>query len=94
MKPEEKDLIRRNEPELVKDIIPSSLLSWLLCLTNEDKEVITAEERNYGPIKASITLLDRLKRRDEAFQQLVVALRKNMLGHLALLLDPDNKVED
>ena len=91
MRPEEKHLIRVNEPKLVQGIIPSSLLSSLLCLTNEDKEVIRADERNYGPTAAATTLLERLQRRDKAFEQLVVALRRNMLEHLALLLDPNNE---
>ena len=91
MTPEERDIIRVNEPRLVQDIMPTDLLCWLLCLTDEDQEVIRAEERNYGSTRAARTLLDRLKRRQNSFGQLVRALRENMLGHLASLLDPNNE---
>lgn len=91
MTPEERDIIRVNEPKLVQDIMPTDLLCWLLCLTDEDQEVIMAEERNYGSTRAARTLLDRLKRRHNSFGQLVRALRENTLGHLASLLDPNNE---
>jgi hypothetical protein len=91
MTPEQREIIRVNEPALVSDIIPTDILSWLVCLTSDDKEVITADERNIGPTKAARTLLDRLKRRPDAFGQLVCALRENMLRHLAELLDPNNE---
>ncbi|XP_046850334.1 uncharacterized protein LOC124443838 isoform X2 [Xenia sp. Carnegie-2017] len=77
----------------IYDIIPSDILSWMMCLTDEDNEVIMAEERNYGYSRAARLLLDRLKRRGaEAFGQLVNALRENGLEHLALLIDPNNEV--
>ncbi len=91
MTPEQRDIIRVNEPALVSDIIPTDLLSWFLCLTDDDKEVITSDERNNGPTKAARTLFDRLKRRSNAFEQLVRALRENNLKHLAELLDPNNE---
>lgn len=91
MTPEQKGIIRINEPQLVRDIMPTDLLCWLACLTDEDQEVIMAEERNYGPTRAARILLDRLKRRSNSFGQLVRALRENTLGHLAALLDPNNE---
>ena len=89
MAPEEREKIRMHELCLVKDIIPTDLLPWLPCLTGEDKEVILAEERQYGPTKAARVFLDRLRRRCNSFAQLVQALRENKLQHLALILDPD-----
>jgi hypothetical protein len=91
MTPEQRDIIRAKEPELVSDIIPTDILSWFICLTDDDKEVITADERNSGPTKAAKTLLDRLRRRPHSFGQLVCALRENNLRHLAELLDPNNE---
>ena len=91
MTPEQRDTIRINEPQLVRDIMPTDLLCWLACLTDEDKEAIMAEERNNGPTRAARILLDRLKRRSNSFGQLVRALRENTLGHLAALLDPNNE---
>lgn len=92
MTPEQRNILRINEPKLVSGIIPSDILSWIMCLTDEDNEVIMAEERNYGYSRAARLLLDRLKRRGaEAFGQLVNALRVNGLEHLALLIDPNNE---
>ena len=92
MTPEQREIIQSNEPQLVHDIIPTDLLLYLPCLTYDDREVITVEERNQGGIKAASVLLDRLRRRGNgAFEQLVRALRDNSLRHLALLLDPHNK---
>ena len=92
MTPEQRTIIRENEPALVADIIPTDILSWFLCLTDDDKDIITADERNSGPTRAARTLLDRLQRRPNSFGQLVRALRENCLNHLAELLDPNNEV--
>ena len=91
MTPEQRVVIKVNEPALVSDIIPSDILSWLMCLTDNDKDVITAEERNSGPTKAATKLLNLLQRRPNSFEQLVCALRENCLQHLAKLLDPNNE---
>lgn len=89
------ELVQAREKFLNKEIIPSKVLPHLAdILTAEDNERILADEDNNGPIFASRTFIDRLKRRGEtAFAAFVVALRKAGYGNTALLLDPNSEGE-
>ena len=77
----------------MKEVIPVELFPYLPCLIAQDKEEIFATQNNHGPIRATMTLVDRLKRRDKGFPQFVQALRKCGGEHTALLLDPFYRIK-
>lgn len=88
MKPYEKELLDKRLKDFMTEIIPVELLPHLPCLTSFDKEEIQAVQLNHGPVRASMVLIDRLKRRQDGFQQFIQALSKCGGQHVALMLDP------
>lgn len=84
----EREIIDHYFPEITRDAIPVDMLPYLPCLTQSDKEIITREETNKGPIRAATELLFRVRRRRGAFRELVFALRASGCGHIADLLHP------
>ena len=88
MRPREKQLIDKRLKDFIEEVLPVELFPYLPCLKQQDKEEIAAVQTNHGPMKATQTLVDRLKRRDKAFANFVQALRKCGGAHTALLLDP------
>lgn len=70
------------------EIDPESIIDSLKCLIDEDKQVVESEQKNRGAISATRVLVDRLKRRHKGYEQFVVVLRDQGLGHVAQLLDP------
>ena len=88
MKPYEKELLDKRLKDIMTDIIPTELLPRLPCLTRFDQEEIQAAQSNHGPVRASMVLIDRLKRRRDGFQQFVQALSECGSQHIALMLDP------
>lgn len=88
MRPYEKQLLEKRLKDFMEEVIPIELFPYMPCLIAQDKEEIQATQTNHGPIKATMTLVDRLKRRDKGFQHFVQALRKCGGEHTALLLDP------
>ena len=84
----EREKIDQFSPQIAEDAIPVDLLPYLPCLTQSDREIIKCEEANSGPMRATVELLSRLRRRAGAFQEFVDALRLCGCGHLADLLDP------
>ena len=88
MNREEREKIDQFSPQIAEDAIPVDMLPYLPCLTQGDKEIIKCEEMNSGPMRATLELLSRLRRRAGAFQEFVEALRLSGCGHLADLLDP------
>ncbi|XP_013403698.1 uncharacterized protein LOC106168967 [Lingula anatina] len=86
---EYKKRIQENCAELVDKVDPAQLMPYLSCLTKQDREAITGDERhNGGRSIAAMTLLDRLQRRDEWFPQFISALRETGQLKLARKLDP------
>ena len=88
-------LIHERTKHLMKEVEPTKLLPYLN-LSNRDKEIIRCDERNNGKTKATLTLLDRLKKQNgpngrKAFDELVTALRNVGSQQSALLLDPHFK---
>ena len=86
------ELLDERTTHLTKELTPVKLLPHLN-LPNHEKEKITCVEKNDGQEKASMTLLENLKKRDgpngrKIFEQLVRALRIVGLHQSALLLDP------
>ena len=75
----------------LEEVFPCDLLPWLTCLTESDKQQIQCDQDRHGDIKATDTLVDRLKRRQDGFSQFVIALRENGSEHVAMLLDPEMK---
>lgn len=84
----QRQLLTERHQHFKDEVNPADLLPHLTCLMQEDRESIECILKNYGPTRALGELLDRLKRRKNGFEQFVVALRKNNLDHVALLLDP------
>ena len=93
MRPLEKQLLEKRLKDFMEDVIPDELFPYLPCLINQDKEEIEANQKLHGPIKATMILVDRLKRRDKGFENFVQALRHCGLEHTALLLDPFYRVK-
>lgn len=88
MRPREKQLIDKRLKDFNEEVVPVDLIPYLPCLVQQDKEEIAAMQTNHGPTRATLTLVDRLKRRDKGFANFVQALRKCGGSHTALLLDP------
>ena len=88
MRAYEKKILDKRLPDFLEEVVPVDLLPYLPCLTKPDKENIEALQNTKGPTRATALLVDRLKRRDKAFAQFVLALRRCGSGHTALLLDP------
>lgn len=91
MERQQRELIHRNLPDLVADVIPVDMLPYLSCLTSNDKEEIRCEEMNYGPMKATQKLVERLVRRPNAFHEFIRALTETGCEHLAELLYPQEE---
>lgn len=83
---EEREIITELLHDLTEDVIAGDMLPYLNCLTQDDKEYILCEERNYGYKKAAVVLLDRLQRRKHGFQQFVHALLRTGCKHLVDLI--------
>ncbi|XP_033757099.1 probable ATP-dependent RNA helicase DDX58 isoform X2 [Pecten maximus] len=79
--------------ELRQGINPLEILPSLIqkgVLGQEDKENITAENRNNGALAASAVLLDRIQRKKSDWYSLFLqTLAENRFGHLAEKIDPD-----
>ena len=88
MKPQEKEILEKRLKDFMGDIIPIELLPFLPCLRQQDREAVEAKQSNYGPSKATVVLIDRLKRKDRGFLEFVEALRVCGGEHIALMLDP------
>ena len=89
MKPETKALLDKRVRHFLNDLIPVEILPFLSYLTEEDKQQIKCDETNYGPSRATQTLVNRLVKKDDmAFDEFVRALRKTGCDHVAMLLDP------
>jgi len=84
----ERELIDHYSPQIVQDVIPVDMLPYLPCLTQSDKERITCEETQNGPIRATLELLSRIRRRTGGFREFLNALRASGCGHLADLFYP------
>lgn len=89
------ELLDERTQHLIKELVPTKLLPHLN-LPSSDKENITCDERNNGPREASLTLLNRLKKRNgpngkNTFHGFVRALRNVGNQQSALLLDPHFK---
>lgn len=93
MRPYEKQILDKRLQDFMKEVIPVELFPYLPCLIDQDKQEILATQTNHGPIRATMMLVDRLKRRDKAFVQFVQALRKCGGEHTALLLDPFYRIK-
>ena len=80
----ERGILRQFAVELKRDVIPSEVLPYLLCLTEDDCEQIQREEDRKGPRAAVATLLDRVKKRlkQGAFKEFSSALGKTGCSHL------------
>ena len=91
MERQQRELIYRNLSHLVDDVIPVDMLPFLSCLKSNDKEQIRCEETNYGPMRATQKLVERLVRRPNAFYEFIRALRETGCEHLAELLDPQEE---
>ncbi|XP_031552444.1 uncharacterized protein LOC116289637 [Actinia tenebrosa] len=94
MNSKQRQLLKERHQHFKDEVNPADLLPHLTCLIQEDVEIIESTLNNYGPIRALGELLDKLKRRKNGFEQFVVALRKNDLHHVALLLDPLAKIKE
>ena len=88
MRPYEKQLLEKRLKDFMDEVIPYDLFPFLPCLTQQDREEIEATQTQHGPIRATMVLVDRLKRRDKGFQDFVLALRQCGGEHTALVLDP------
>ena len=88
---DEKKLLTERLQYFIEEVFPCDLLPWLACLTTADKQQIQRDQDRHGDIKATETLVDRLKRRQDGFSQFVIALRSNGSEHVAMLLDPEMK---
>ena len=89
MKPENKKLLDIRLQDFVHDLAPVDILPYLSFLSNEDQEQIECDETRLGPSRATQTLVDRLKRKEDmAFDDFVRALRTTGCDHVAMLLDP------
>lgn len=89
------ELLDERTPHLVKELVPAKLLPHLN-LTASDREKIMCDERCEGQRHASLSLLEKLKKRNggngkQTFDRLVRALRNEGLQQSALLLDPHFK---
>ena len=89
------ELLEERSQHLIKELSPTKLLPYLN-LPSCDKENIECDERNRGKREASVTLLNRLKKRNgpngqKVFQGFVRALRNVGNQQSALLLDPHFK---
>ena len=95
VKPTWIELLDERTPHLIKELAPTKLLRYLT-LPSSDKENIKCDETNKGPREATLTLLNRLKKRNgpngqKTFEQFVRALRNVGNQQSALLLDPNFK---
>lgn len=89
MRPCEKRLLDSRLKDFMAAIVPVELLAYLPCLTTQDREEVEASQANHGPVRATMVLVDRLKRRERGFQEFVRALRECGSEHIALMLDPN-----
>ncbi|KAK3735713.1 hypothetical protein QZH41_010147 [Actinostola sp. cb2023] len=83
-----KKLLEKRLEYFKDEVNPRDVIPLLKCLTIEDKQEIECQQNLHGAIRALGTLVDRLRRRDNGFEQFVVALRQQSLDHVAQLLDP------
>lgn len=84
MEIQHKELLDYFAPDLVENIIPGDLLpSLYCCLTKQDCEKISCDERNLGYIRAAQTLLGILKKRPHGFYEFIKALKRHGLSYLA-----------
>ena len=86
------ELLDDRAQHLIKELKPTKLLPYLN-LPASDKENIICDEERKGPREATVTLLERLKKRNgpsgkKTFQGFVRALRNVGNQQSALLLDP------
>lgn len=86
------ELLDDRAQHLIKELKPTKLLPHLN-LPASDKENIICDEERKGPREATVTLLERLKKRNgpsgkKIFQGFVRALRNVGNQQSALLLDP------
>ncbi|KXJ06356.1 uncharacterized protein LOC110235260 [Exaiptasia diaphana] len=86
MQREEREIIVDLLQYLTDDIIAGDMLPHLNCLTQDDKEYVLCEEKNYGYRKAAVVLIDRIQRRQYGFQQLISALIQTGCKHLVKLI--------
>lgn len=89
------ELLEARSQHLIKELSPTKLLPYLN-LPSCDKENIMCDERTKGKVEASVTLLNRLTKRNgpngkKVFQDFVRALRNVGNQQSALLLDPHFK---
>ena len=89
------ELLDERTKYLMKELVPSKLLPHLN-LPESDKEKIICDEQHEGQRQASLSLLERLKKRSagngkKTFDRFVRALRNEGLQQSALLLDPHFK---
>lgn len=89
------ELLDERTPHLMKELVPSKLLPHLN-LPESDKEKIICDEQREGQRQASLSLLEKLKKRSggngkKTFDRFVRALRNEGLQQSALLLDPHFK---
>jgi len=90
------ELLDERTPHLMKELVPSKLLPHLN-LPESDKEKIICDEQREGQRQASLSLLEKLKKRSggngkKTYDRFVRALRNEGLQQSALLLDPHFKV--
>jgi hypothetical protein len=83
----ERLIIKQFAVDLKSDVIPSDVLPYLLCLTDDDCEQIQFKQDREGPRAAVPTLLDRLKKRPGAFEQFLNALEETGCRHLKTSLE-------
>ncbi|XP_048587740.1 antiviral innate immune response receptor RIG-I isoform X1 [Nematostella vectensis] len=94
MQPKQRELITKRLQYFQHDFRPTELLPRLTCLTEADSQQVECDENNKGATRATWTLIDKLKRRENGFEQFVLAVRCEGLGHIALLLDHSFEVSD
>jgi hypothetical protein len=88
---DQRQLLEQRLPHFQDDVIATELLNYLPCLTDEQKDQIAYDEKNYLPSKGVRTLVEKLEEYEEGFEQFVLALCKADLGHVAVLLDANFK---
>ena len=64
-------------------------MDFLPSLTDEEKDDITYNEKNYTTERGLKTLIEKLEEYEDGFKMFVHALQRADLGHVAVLLDPE-----
>ncbi len=87
----ERRILRQFAVDLKRDVIPTDVLPYLVCLTDDDCEQIQHKQDREGARAAVPVLLDRLKKRlchcEGAFKEFLTALGETGCSHLKTSLE-------